>query len=159
MRIGTGYDLHRLEAGRPLVLGGVKIPHEFGLLGHSDGDVVLHAVTDAVLGAAGLPDIGELFPDDDDRFKGADSAKLLAVAMEQVADKGYCVHNLDLNIIAERPKLKPYKQAMRNRIAEILSLDPTAVSVKAKTNEGVDAMGRCEAIAVHCVLLLESIDD
>ena len=155
MRIGTGYDIHRLVEGRPLILGGVEIPYERGLLGHSDADAVLHAITDALLGAAAQPDIGELFPDDDPRFKGANSADLLRAALERVREAGFAPVNVDLNVLAERPKLKPYKAAMRESIATILGLDLDRVSVKAKTREGLDAVGNREAIEVHSVLLLE----
>ncbi|MCB9831079.1 MAG: 2-C-methyl-D-erythritol 2,4-cyclodiphosphate synthase [Planctomycetes bacterium] len=155
MRIGTGYDIHRLGPERKLVLGGLEIPFDRGLIGHSDGDAVLHAITDAALGAAGLPDIGELFPDDDPAFAGADSAVLLAAAMGRVRERGLEVGNVDLNVIAERPKLKPYKIAMRDRIAAILEVEPERVSVKAKTREKLGAVGRNEAIEVHCVILLE----
>ena len=155
MRVGTGYDIHQLGPDRKLILGGVEIPFDRGLVGHSDGDAVLHAITDAALGAAGLPDIGELFPDDDPTYEGADSAKLLAGAMSRVREKGYRVGNVDLNVIAERPKLKPYKPAIRDRVAAILEVDSDRVSIKAKTHEGLDAVGRNEAIEVHCVILLE----
>ncbi len=155
MRVGTGYDIHRLGHDRKLVLGGIEIPFDRGLIGHSDGDALLHAVTDAVLGAAGLPDIGELFPDDDPTLKGVDSARLLAAAMAKVAERGYRIGNLDLNVIAERPKLKPYKEAIRDRVAGILGCESDRVSIKAKTREKLGAVGRNEAIEVHCVVLLE----
>ncbi len=153
-RVGMGYDIHRLVDGRPLILGGVSIPFSRGLLGHSDGDALLHAVTDAVLGGAALPDIGELFPDDDPNWKGADSRRLLALAMEKVAEAGYRVRNVDVNILAERPKLSPFKAAMREGVAEILKIPPVDVSIKAKTRERLDAVGHGEAIEVHCVVLL-----
>lgn len=150
-RVGVGTDLHRLEAGRPLVLGHVTIPYDKGPVGHSDGDAVLHAVIDAIAGAAGLPDIGEMFPDSDPAYKGADSAKLLAEAMERVRTAGYAVVNVDVTIHAERPKLAEHKPAIRAELARLLGLDVDAVSIKAKTNEGVDAVGRGEAIACTAV--------
>lgn len=153
-RIGVGYDLHRLAAGRRLVLGGVEVAFERGLLGHSDADVVLHAVTDAILGAAGLPDIGELFPDTDPRYKDADSRELLRVALGRVAGAGWRVGNLDLVIHAERPKLSTYKRPMAESIAGLLGVDAGRVSVKAKTNEGLGAIGTGEAVACTAVVLL-----
>ena len=157
-RIGCGYDIHRMAEGRPLMLGGLEIPYDRGLIGHSDADAVLHAITDAALGAAALPDIGEHFPDDDPAWEGADSGRLLALAMEKVRDAGYGVVNVDVNVLAERPKLKPHKQAMRESVARLLELDVGAVSIKAKTREGLDSVGRNEAIEVHCVVLLSSRD-
>jgi len=154
MRIGIGYDIHRLVEGRMLRLGGVVIPHENGLLGHSDADVVLHAVTDALLGAAGLPDIGELFPDSDAKYKDADSGKLLREVFWRVRDEGFRVGNIDVIVHAERPKLSAYKRAMAESIAALLETDPELVSVKAKTNEGMDAVGRGDAIACTAILLL-----
>ena len=133
MRIGHGYDVHRLVEGRPLILGGVCIPHEKGLLGHSDADVLLHAVSDALLGAAGLRDIGYHFPDTDPTYKGADSLELLKIVGQKVAAKGYRVSNIDVTMIAQAPKLKPYILAMRDNIASALGLDPDRVNVKATT--------------------------
>lgn len=156
VRVGTGYDVHRLVAGRRLLLGGVEIPFERGLDGHSDGDALLHSVTDAVLGAAGLGDIGDYFPDDDPAWKDADSARLLALALQKAYERGYVVGNVDVNVLAERPKLKPHKQAIRESVAGILQLEPDLVSIKAKTREGLGAVGRNEAIEVHCVVLLKS---
>jgi 2-C-methyl-D-erythritol 4-phosphate cytidylyltransferase / 2-C-methyl-D-erythritol 2,4-cyclodiphosphate synthase len=153
-RIGTGYDLHRLVAERPLVLGGVTIPFELGLDGHSDADIVCHAVTDAVLGAAGLGDIGRLFPDTDPAWKGADSVALLGRATALVRGAGYGVVNVDLTVIAERPKLLPYLDAMRRNLARALGCDESAVSIKGKTNEHVDSMGRGESMACHAVALI-----
>ena len=153
-RIGTGYDLHRLVEGRPLVIGGVTIPFDKGPLGHSDGDVACHAATDAILGAACLGDIGRHFPDNDVRWKDADSVRLLADAARLVGEAGYEVSNLDLTIILERPKVKDAVAAMRARIAGALGIDVDRVSVKGKTNEGVDAIGRGEAIGAHAVALL-----
>lgn len=153
-RVGTGYDIHRLVEGRPLILGGVTIPYERGLLGHSDADALAHAVTDALLGAAALGDIGTHFPDTDPRWAAADSLALLRHAVALVAAQGFEVVNVDASILAERPKLAPYITAMRERLAATLNVAPEAVSVKAKTNEGLDAVGRREAVAVHAVALL-----
>ncbi|MEO5740619.1 MAG: 2-C-methyl-D-erythritol 2,4-cyclodiphosphate synthase [Vicinamibacterales bacterium] len=153
-RVGTGYDLHRLEPGRPLILGGMNIPHETGLAGHSDADVLCHAVTDAVLGAAAAGDIGQHFPDTDPKWKGANSIELLKGAVAIVRAAGYAVANVDAVIIAERPKLAPHITAMRENLARAMGVDISAVSVKGKTNEKVDALGRNEAIAVHAVALL-----
>jgi 2-C-methyl-D-erythritol 2,4-cyclodiphosphate synthase len=151
LRVGIGTDLHRLEAGRRLVLGGVPIECEFGLAGHSDADVVLHAVADALLGAAGLPDIGEQFPDTDPRFRGADSRKLLHSVVALVRAQGYAVANVDVVVHAERPRLSAHKPAMRSSIADLLGVPVERVGVKAKTNEGLDAVGRGEAIACTVV--------
>jgi 2-C-methyl-D-erythritol 4-phosphate cytidylyltransferase/2-C-methyl-D-erythritol 2,4-cyclodiphosphate synthase len=153
-RVGTGYDLHRLEAGRPLIIGGVTIPHNAGLAGHSDADVLCHAVTDAVLGAAGAGDIGQHFPDTDPRWKGADSIELLKAAVAIVRGAGYSVSNVDAVIIAERPKLAPHIPAMRENLARALGIEMSLVSVKSKTNEKVDALGRNEAIAVHAIAMV-----
>jgi 2-C-methyl-D-erythritol 4-phosphate cytidylyltransferase/2-C-methyl-D-erythritol 2,4-cyclodiphosphate synthase len=154
MRIGIGYDLHTLVAGRPLILAGVTIPFELGLDGHSDADIVCHAVTDAVLGAAGVGDIGRLFPDTDPQWQGANSIALLEGAMARVGEAGYRVSNVDVTVIAQRPKLLPYLEAMRANLAAALGVDAGAVSVKGKTNEGVDSMGRGESMACHAVALL-----
>ena len=153
-RVGVGYDIHRLVEGRRLVIGGIEIPHPKGLLGHSDADVVLHAVTDAILGAAGLPDIGDLFPDADQGYKDADSRTLLAGAMEQVKWEGFKVGNLDIIVHAEAPKLSPYKLRMAASIAELTGVSPDRVSVKAKTNEGLGPVGCADAIACTAVALL-----
>jgi 2-C-methyl-D-erythritol 2,4-cyclodiphosphate synthase len=155
-RAGTGYDLHRLVEGRPLVVGGVTIPFERGPIGHSDGDVVCHAVTDAILGALGLGDIGRHFPDTDPRWKGADSLVLLAAATAMVAEAGYEVGNVDVTVMLERPKIKDAIDEMRRRVARALEVDVSRVSIKGKTNEGVDAVGRGEAIAAHAVALVRS---
>jgi 2-C-methyl-D-erythritol 4-phosphate cytidylyltransferase/2-C-methyl-D-erythritol 2,4-cyclodiphosphate synthase len=154
MRIGNGYDLHRLVDGRPLVLGGVTIPFDKGLLGHSDADVICHAITDAILGAAGAGDIGRHFPDSDAAWKGADSVELLRRAAEIVRSQGLTVVNVDVVVVAQRPKLAPHADAIRARVAEAIGCDPSQVSVKGKTNEGVDATGAGEAIAAHAVALL-----
>jgi 2-C-methyl-D-erythritol 4-phosphate cytidylyltransferase/2-C-methyl-D-erythritol 2,4-cyclodiphosphate synthase len=151
LRVGIGYDSHRFGEGRSLVLGGVWIPHEQGLVGHSDADAVSHAVTDAILGAASLGDIGGLFPDTDPRWKDADSLLMLAAAVERLHDAGFSVGNVDVVVICERPKIGPHAEAMRHSLARILAVAPAAVSVKGKTNEGVDATGRGEALAVHAV--------
>ena len=154
-RVGIGTDVHRLVPGRVLVLGNVVIEHDAGAAGHSDGDVVLHAIIDAIAGAAGLPDVGQMFPDTDPQYRDADSGGLLTRAMQRVADRGYGVVNLDVTIHAERPKLAPYKARMCERIARLVGVAPDAVNVKAKTNEGVDAVGRGEAIACTAVAGLE----
>jgi len=146
-RIGIGYDLHRIGTGRPLVLGGVRIPSAFGLLGHSDADIVLHALCDALLGAAGLGDIGELFPDTDPAWKDADSRVLLADVLKRVRVAGYAIGNADVTIHAERPKLVEHKPRIRASLAALLGLPADAVGVKATTNEGLDAIGRGEALA------------
>jgi 2-C-methyl-D-erythritol 4-phosphate cytidylyltransferase/2-C-methyl-D-erythritol 2,4-cyclodiphosphate synthase len=155
-RIGTGYDLHRLVAGRPLILAGVHIPFELGLQGHSDADIVCHAVTDAILGAAARGDIGLLFPDTDPRWQGADSLELLRTAAAVVRQAGLAVSNVDVTVIAERPKLRPHIDQMRANLARTLGIEVAAVSVKGKTNESVDAVGRGEAMACHAVALLRS---
>jgi 2-C-methyl-D-erythritol 4-phosphate cytidylyltransferase / 2-C-methyl-D-erythritol 2,4-cyclodiphosphate synthase len=154
-RIGSGYDLHRLVEGRPLVLGGVRVPYERGLQGHSDADALCHAITDAVLGAAAAGDIGQHFPDTDERWRGASSVDLLRRAMEVVRRAGYRLVNVDATIVAERPKLGPYREAIVASVAAALGVPASAVSVKAKTNEGVDATGAGAAIAVHAVALLQ----
>ena len=157
MRIGNGYDLHRLVSGRPLVLAGVVIPFEKGLDAHSDGDAVCHAVTDAILGAAGAGDIGRHFPDTDPAWKGANSVELLRRAAAIVREGGFAVVNIDVVVIAQRPKLLPFVQAMMANVAGALGVDPSRVSVKGKTNEGVDSMGAGESIAVHAVALLAAL--
>ena len=157
MRIGNGYDLHRLVADRPLILGGVSIPFEKGLLGHSDADVICHAVTDAVLGAVGAGDVGRHFPDTDPAWKGANSLDLLRQAMALVKAAGYGVVNVDAVVIAQRPKLVPYVDAIRANLAAALECETSQISVKGKTNEGLDSMGAGESIAVHAVALLTRI--
>ena len=154
LRIGNGYDLHRLVPGRPLILGGVRIPFEKGLEAHSDGDVICHAVTDAVLGAAGAGDIGRHFPDTDSAWKNADSIELLRRASAIVREAGYAIVNVDVVVIAQKPKLAPHAEAIRGNVAGALGCDASQVSVKGKTNEGVDSMGAGESIAVHAVALL-----
>jgi len=154
LRIGTGYDLHRLVEGRPLLLGGVLIPFDRGLAGHSDGDLVCHAVTDAVLGAANLGDIGRLFPDTDARWKDADSRRLLSEAWGRVTAAGWRLVNLDIVVIAEQPKIGPHAAAIRASLGAVLGVSLDDISIKGKTNEGVDAIGRGEAMAAHVVALL-----
>jgi 2-C-methyl-D-erythritol 4-phosphate cytidylyltransferase / 2-C-methyl-D-erythritol 2,4-cyclodiphosphate synthase len=154
LRIGNGYDLHRLVAGRPLILGGVRVPFDKGLEAHSDGDVICHAVTDAVLGAAGAGDIGRHFPDTDAAWKNADSIELLRRASAIVRDAGYAIVNVDVVVIAQKPKLAPHVDAIRENVARALGCEASQVSVKGKTNEGVDSMGAGESIAVHAVALL-----
>jgi 2-C-methyl-D-erythritol 2,4-cyclodiphosphate synthase len=154
MRVGIGYDIHRLVEGRKLVLGGVHVPFEKGLDGHSDADALLHAITDALLGAAGLGDIGEYFPDDDPQYKDADSTVLLKAAFDQVKRRGWEVENIDCNIIAQAPKLKPFKSQMEARVAGLLDMETRRVNVKARTNEGLDAVGAEQAIATQAVVLL-----
>ena len=156
MRIGIGYDIHRFQEGRRLLLGGVEIEGEEGLGGHSDADVLLHAIIDALLGAAGLSDIGHFFPPDDPTLAGADSRELLARTMQMIGPLGYAVENVDATVIAERPRLAPHIKAMRQRIAETLEIDESRVSVKATTNEGLGDVGRGEAIAALAVALLVS---
>jgi 2-C-methyl-D-erythritol 4-phosphate cytidylyltransferase/2-C-methyl-D-erythritol 2,4-cyclodiphosphate synthase len=157
IRIGNGYDLHRLVAGRPLVLGGVRIPFAKGLDAHSDGDAICHAVTDAVLGAAGAGDIGRHFPDTNPEWKGADSVELLRRAVSLVRAAGYAVVNVDVVVIAQQPKLVPHIEAIRSNLAGALGCGASQVSVKGKTNEGVDSMGAGESIAVHAVALVSRL--
>lgn len=164
-RIGHGYDLHRLEPiapagrGRPLVVGGVRLDSPVGPVAHSDGDALLHAVTDAILGAAALPDIGQLFPDTDPRHAGRDSAEFLREALRRVRDAGWTLVNIDTTVILERPRLAPVKDRVRARLAEILGLPIDAVNVKGKTHEGVGALGRAEAIEAHAVVLLTRVEE
>ena len=155
MRIGHGYDVHRIVPYRDLIVGGVKIPHTLGLLGHSDADVLLHAVSDALLGAAGLGDIGKHFPDTDPQYKGADSLKLLQIVGEKIADAGYRVSNIDVTMIAQRPKLRPYIETMEQNIASALNIDVSRVNVKATTEERLGFTGNEEGMACHAVCLLE----
>lgn len=155
MRIGTGYDVHRLTEGRPLILGGVTVPYEKGLLGHSDADVLLHAIMDALLGAAALGDIGLHFPDTDPAYKGADSRALLRRVGELVAEQCYVISNIDATVIAQRPKLRDYINEMRGNIAADLGLDISQVSVKATTEEGLGFTGAGEGIAAQAVCLIE----
>ena len=153
-RVGLGYDLHRFVEGRPLVLGGVSIPSARGLLGHSDADAVCHAVTDAVLGAAGAGDIGRRFPDDDERWRGAVSIELLRDAVGAVEELGFAVGNVDVAVVTEQPKIRAVAEEMRQRLAEALRVAPERVSVKGKTGEGIGEVGRGEALVVHAVAML-----
>lgn len=153
-RIGEGHDLHRLETGRPLLIGGVNIPHDKGGVGHSDADVLLHAITDALLGAIASGDIGELFPDTDEKHRGQDSSEFVKAALELVQKQGWRINNLDCTVFAQLPKLSPYKQQIRQRIAEILEVSLEQVNVKAKTGERVGPIGREEGIAATAVVLL-----
>ena len=155
MRIGHGYDVHRLVEGRDLILGGVKLDFPMGLDGHSDADVLLHAVSDALLGAAGLGDIGLHFPDTDPRYKGADSLRLLEVVGEKVKERGFRVGNIDVTMIAQKPKLRPHIPAMQENIAKALGIDPSRVNVKATTEERLGFTGRQEGMSCHAVCLLE----
>ncbi|MFP4355806.1 MAG: 2-C-methyl-D-erythritol 2,4-cyclodiphosphate synthase [Phycisphaerae bacterium] len=154
MRIGMGYDSHRFAPERPLILAGVRIEHELGLSGHSDADVAAHAVIDAICGAAGLGDIGTLFPDSDEQYRAADSCQLLAETVARARRKGWTPINCDLTIITETPRLGPHKGAMRKNLAELLGLDAAAVSVKAKTNEKMGFVGRREGMAAMAAVLL-----
>jgi 2-C-methyl-D-erythritol 2,4-cyclodiphosphate synthase len=159
-RIGHGYDLHRLEppppagAGRPFVLGGIEIPHDRGPVGHSDGDALLHAITDALLGALGEPDIGELFPDSDPAWDGTRSDRFLLEALQRLRGRGGSIENLDCTVICERPKLRDHKKAMRAALAQLLEIEESRVNVKGKTHEKVDAVGEGRAIEVHVVVLV-----
>lgn len=157
MRIGHGYDVHKLVEGRKLIIGGVEIEHEKGLLGHSDADVLLHAVSDSLLGAAAAGDIGCLFPDNDPQYEGVDSLLLLEKVNKHINDMGYRVINLDATIIAQAPKMKPYVQQMRENIARAVSTDISCISVKATTEENLGFTGRKEGISAHCVCLIDSI--
>lgn len=156
MRIGHGYDVHKLAEGRKLILGGVDIPYEKGLLGHSDADVLTHAVMDALLGAAALGDIGQHFPDTDPKYSGADSLQLLAHVVELIGAQGYALGNVDATILAQAPKLAPHIPAMRENLARAMGVDPSQVSVKATTEEGLGFTGHKEGIAAHAVALLLS---
>jgi 2-C-methyl-D-erythritol 2,4-cyclodiphosphate synthase len=155
VRVGLGYDAHRLVAGRPLVIGGVELDSELGLLGHSDADVLSHAIVDALLGAAGLGTIGELFPDDDPRFKGISSLELVGAAAARLREAGFHVVNVDTVVVAERPRLQPHLAEMARRLAGRLGLDTPLVSVKATSPEGLGALGRMEGIAAQAVALID----
>lgn len=159
MRIGMGYDVHRLVPDRDLIIGGVKIPHEMGLLGHSDADVLLHAISDALLGAAALGDIGKHFPDTDEKYAGADSLKLLAEVGHMLDEEAYIIENIDATIIAQAPKMRPYIDEMRFNIANALSIDISQVNVKATTEEGLGFTGAKEGIASQAICLLNSPRD
>ena len=157
MRIGFGYDSHRFSDGRRLVLGGVEFPGETGLKGHSDADVLVHAIIDALLGAAALGDIGSHFPDDDSRWKDADSADLLAQVMKEIRGAGYKVGNVDATVICERPKLRPYIEMIRERLSAVMNVGKGRISVKGKTNEKMDDVGAGVGIEVHAVALIEEV--
>lgn len=156
-RIGLGYDIHTLVSGRDLIIGGVKISHEKGLMGHSDADVLIHAIIDALLGALALSDIGTLFPDTDKKFKDADSTLLLAKVYEKVKERGYNIVNIDSNIIAQEPKMMPYIPKMRETLDRILNIGQQNISIKAKTNEKMDAVGQELAIEAHAAVLLKKV--
>ncbi len=157
MRIGHGYDVHKLTEGRKLILGGIEVPHTLGLLGHSDADVLTHAIMDALLGAAALGDIGQHFPDNDDRYLGADSTVLLGYVMELIREKGYRVGNVDATIIAQKPKLMPYLPLMRKKLADVMEIQEDQLNLKATTEEHLGFTGRQEGISAHCVCLLEEM--
>lgn len=157
LRIGHGYDVHRLVSGRKLILGGVEIPYELGLDGHSDADVLLHAISDSILGAMALGDIGVLFPDNDDAFKDADSLELLKAVMAKAEENGYTVNNIDSTILCQRPKLRSYIDDMRKNIAIACRCDISQISVKATTEEGLGFTGKGEGIAAHAVCLLSTV--
>ncbi|MBS6603798.1 MAG: 2-C-methyl-D-erythritol 2,4-cyclodiphosphate synthase [Brachyspira sp.] len=156
-RIGIGYDIHKLTTGRDLIIGGVKITHEKGLLGHSDADVLIHAIIDALLGALALADIGTLFPDTDPKYKDIDSTILLKHVYELIQEKGYIIENIDSNIIAQQPKMMPYIPKMKDVLAEILQIDLNNLSIKAKTKEKLDAVGQELAIESNAVVLLKKV--
>jgi 2-C-methyl-D-erythritol 2,4-cyclodiphosphate synthase len=156
-RIGVGYDIHRLIEGRELIIGGVRITHEKGLLGHSDADVLVHAIIDALLGALALDDIGTLFPDTDPKYKNADSMILLNHVYKKILDMGYYINNIDSNIIAQSPKMMPYIPKMKELLSELLKLHPSDISIKAKTKENLDAVGECRAIDANAAVLLKKI--
>lgn len=155
MRIGHGYDVHKLVEGRKLIIGGVEIPHTVGLLGHSDADVLLHAIADALLGACAMGDIGGMFPDTDEQWKNADSLKLLETVVKRINDCGYQIENIDSTLIAQKPKMKPYINDMRQNIADACGIDINSVSVKATTEEHLGFTGREEGISAHAVVLIK----
>lgn len=155
MRIGHGYDVHKLVEGRKLIVGGVEIPHSLGLLGHSDADVLLHAISDALLGACAMGDIGKLFPDTDDKWKGADSLFLLSEVVKKINEQGFFIENIDSTLIAQKPKMRPYIDQMRANIANACGIDVSAVSVKATTEEKLGFTGREEGISAHAVVLIK----
>lgn len=154
-KIGIGFDIHRLAENRNLIIGGVEIPFEKGLLGHSDADVLVHAIIDAILGAAGLPDIGTCFPDNDDSYKNIDSLILLKKVHEKILELNFEIVNIDSNIIAQAPKMAPYIQEMKQKISETISIDTTQISIKAKTMEMLDSVGKGEGISAQAVVLLK----
>ena len=156
-RIGLGYDIHRLVEGRDLIIGGVRITHEKGLLGHSDADVLVHAIIDALLGALALDDIGTLFPDTDPKYKDADSMILLRHVYKKIQQEGYKINNIDSNIIAQNPKMMPYIPKMKEALASLLQIKPSDISIKAKTKEKLDAVGESKAIEANAVVMLENL--
>ena len=153
-KIGIGYDIHKLEENRDLIIGGIKIPYEKGLLGHSDADVLVHAIIDALLGSLALPDIGTLFPDTDPKYKDADSIELLKKVYSLIREKGYLINNIDSNIIAQAPKMMPYIPLMKEKLASVLEMDICYISIKAKTKEHLDAVGEKKAIEANAVVLV-----
>lgn len=155
IRVGQGFDVHAFASNRPLILGGISIPHTFGLAGHSDADVLIHAIIDAILGAAGMGDIGEHFPDDDPSYAGADSCALLAHVVNMITDANYQLVNIDACVIAEQPRLAPYKKAMRERLAYVMGLTPADVNIKATTTEKLGFTGRKEGIAAQAIALIQ----
>ncbi len=159
MRVGIGYDVHRLAENRDLIICGVKIPHDLGLAGHSDADVCAHAIMDALLGAAGLGDIGQHFPDTDMKYKGADSMKLMEYVAQLLDEKGYVVSNVDATIIAQKPKLAPYRDQMRTNVAKALGLPEERINIKATTEEKLGFTGRCEGISSQAIALLQELSD
>ncbi len=159
MRIGSGYDVHKLVEGRKLIIGGVHVPHETGLLGHSDADVLVHAVIDSILGALALGDIGKHFPDTDEKYKGADSIKLLEFVYNLIKDKGYVIGNIDCTIIAQSPKMAPHIQNMRNNMCKALNADINNINVKATTEEGLGFTGSKQGIAAQSICLLVKVDN
>ena len=158
MRVGLGYDVHKLVEGRNLIMGGVEIPHTHGLLGHSDADVLVHAIMDSMLGALALGDIGKHFPDNDEKYKGADSIKLLEFVNNLIVEKGYTIGNIDSTIIAQSPKMAPHIEAMRNNIAKATNTDVSRINVKATTEEGLGFTGAKEGIAAQSICLLVNVD-
>lgn len=159
MRIGYGYDVHKLVKNRPLIIGGVKIDYEYGLSGHSDADVLVHAVMDAILGAAGLGDIGDKFPDTNEKYKGADSIALLKKVSDMIENEGYYIVNIDCVIIAQKPKMAPYKQNMISNISSALKLEKDRINIKATTEEGLGFTGRLEGISAKAVCLIEEMEE
>ena len=159
MRIGTGYDVHRLTEGRKLILGGVDIPYEKGLLGHSDADVLVHAIMDALLGAAALGDIGRHFPDSDEKYKGADSLKILAHVAELLRNEHYLVGNIDATIVAQKPKLAPYLEQMEENIARVLEIEQNQINIKATTEEKLGFTGSGEGMSAQAAVLLQTVED
>ncbi|HSQ90391.1 2-C-methyl-D-erythritol 2,4-cyclodiphosphate synthase [Romboutsia sp.] len=159
MRVGLGYDVHKLVEGRKLIIGGVDVPHETGLLGHSDADVLVHAVMDSILGALALGDIGKHFPDTDEKYKGSDSIKLLEFVYNLIRGKGYSIGNIDCTIIAQSPKMSPYIETMRNNISKALNTDINNINVKATTEEGLGFTGTKQGIAAQSICLLFKVDN